>query len=58
MQTNKTKRLVTADENKWLTLDNIIFVKSLYLAQLLDFSVVIEVSDEEKQNLENELLTL
>ncbi len=53
MKINKTKRLVIADDGKWLTLDNIVFVKVLYLAQHLDYSVIIEVTDEEKVKIEN-----
>ena len=58
MYTNKTKRLAIADEGKWLTLDNVIFVKNLYLAKSLTFDEVNEVTDEVKvqRELEVELL--
>ena len=55
MYTNKTKRLAIADEGKWLTLDNVIFVKSLYLAKSLTFEEVIEVTDAYKVQRELEL---
>ena len=53
MKYNEETRLATADDGKWLTFDNQIFVKSIYLACSLTPDDVMEVTDEEKIQAEN-----
>ena len=52
MTHNEQTRLIEAEADKWLTLDRMIFVKCMYLANSVDFSQVIELTDEEKQEIE------
>lgn len=53
MEYNEEIRRLTADEGKWLTFDNQIFVKSIYLACSLTPDYIQEVSEEEKLQAEN-----
>lgn len=54
MRYNEETRLLTADTDKWLTIDNQIFVKSMFLAQTLNKEDVQEVSDAYKIQIEND----
>lgn len=50
---NEETRLLTADTEKWLTMDNQIFVKSMFLAKEVNKEDVQEVSDAYKIQIEN-----
>ena len=53
MKYNEETRLLTADTEKWLTMDNQIFVKSMFLAKEVNKEDVQEVSDADKIQAEN-----
>jgi hypothetical protein len=53
MRYNEETRLLLADADKWLTIDNQIFVKSMFLAQKLNKEDIQEVSDADKIQAEN-----
>ena len=53
MRYNEDTRLLIADADKWLTIDNQIFVKSMYLAKGVKCEDVQEVSDFDKIQSEN-----
>lgn len=54
MKFNKETRLLISDSDKWLTLDNQIFVRFMFLADTLNESDVTELTDEVKQQIEQE----
>lgn len=53
MRYNEETRLLTADAEKWLTMDNQIFVKSMFLAKDVNCEDIQEVSDADKIQAEN-----
>lgn len=53
MEYNKETNLLIADENKWLSINGEIFVKTMYLAKSLNPSDIDEVTDEYKIHQEN-----
>ena len=53
MTYNEQTRLLIADADKWLTMDNQIFVKSMFLAKEVNCEDIQEVNDADKIQLEN-----